>query len=102
MTALLPPKQLWHGDANVAGDLPQKKRRDVPALVKRHGRDASVGVAKLLVRAALANLCKAKLLQELDDLTRFENRNRTHRLANGNLLQTDELTFEFGVTVLEQ
>jgi hypothetical protein len=54
------------------------------------------------VRAALANLFKAKLLQELDNLTRFENRNRTHRLANGNLLQPDELTFEFGVTVLEQ
>ena len=44
------------GEADVFGDLPNEPRRNVTPAVIRNRRAAPIGMAKLFVRAALANL----------------------------------------------
>ena len=49
-------KELIGGEADVLDDLAEKIRRDVATRMKRNRRDATIGVTKLLVGAALTNL----------------------------------------------
>ena len=46
--------------------------------MKRYGSNASVGMAVLLVRASLADLCEPESLEQERDLAWFENRYVAH------------------------
>lgn len=59
--------------------------------MKRHRGDTAISVPKLLVRTPLAYLREAGLLKEFDDLARRKDRDCTHRSADSDLLQPDEL-----------
>jgi hypothetical protein len=65
------------------------------------GRGASVGMAKLLVRAALAHFDEAQRVQDCDYLSRPENRDARHSVHD-NGLRADEFRFELGLAVIEQ
>jgi hypothetical protein len=78
-------------EANVAGDLTQKSRRDVSALMYGNCGDATIGVPELLVRTALADFPKTQPLQTCHDLTRLEDRWLGHE-SRHNGLDADEFS----------
>jgi len=57
-----------------AAILRQQRGRDIAARVERHGGETAVGMSKLLVRAALADLFETVSLKQSDYLPRLENR----------------------------
>jgi len=63
---------------------------DVAATVKQDGRAATVCVAKLLVRAALADLDKAEGLETVYNFARLQNREPAH-VSTDDLLNTHAL-----------
>ena len=66
----LPTEQVVDGQADVARDFPEQRRRDVAPLVEWDRRGAPVCVAELLVRSALADLFEAERLEQPDDFLR--------------------------------
>ena len=87
---------------DVAADLAQQGGRDIASRVHRHGGYPPVGVAELLVRAALADLDKP---EPLDDLARLEDRDRAHGapgLGDEDRLRADELRLEGGLPILQE
>ena len=68
--------------------------------MNRHGSDATIGVAELFVRAALADLSEAQPLQPCHDLTRLEDRWLGHE-SHHDSLDADELRFKLGFAILE-
>src|SRR5450759_4375468 len=82
-------EQIIDGQTDVLGDLAQKNRREVAASVKRHRSRATIGVAKLLVRTALAHLGKTERQQNGNNLARLENRDARHS-GHDHGLRTDE------------
>ena len=54
-------EQLIDRQADVFGDLTKQCRRNVASLMKRYSRPATVGMAKLSVRASLADFYEPKL-----------------------------------------
>ena len=58
-------------ETNVFDDFAQKIRRDVSACVKWNGGNATIRVPELLVRSALADLCKAELREDADNFARL-------------------------------
>ena len=53
-------EKLFEGEVDILRDSAQQDRRYIPPLVEGDGGGAAVWVAKLLVRAALANLLEPK------------------------------------------
>jgi hypothetical protein len=51
----LGPQKFLRSHTNILNDLPQQRRRDIPALVEWNGGKASISVSKLLVRPSLTN-----------------------------------------------
>jgi hypothetical protein len=81
MPGLLPSEEFLDGQADVTGDLSQKRRRNVMPGVERNGCSASIGMAILAMRTALADFGEPQAFKQGRDLTRVENRNRSHRQA---------------------
>nr|WP_228350618.1 hypothetical protein [Rhodocaloribacter litoris] len=75
------PQQFLHGQSNIASNLPEQYRRNVPPLVERHRRHASIRVPELLVRTPLPYLYEAQSFEELDHFLGLEYRHRSHRYA---------------------
>lgn len=74
-----PPRQkLFDRHSNIARNLPQQRRRYVPATMIRHCRPTAIRVAKLHVRPALPNAGKAQTVRDSDYFARFENRSLGH------------------------
>ncbi len=73
--------QFLNCQTDVAGDLSEKRRCNVASFVQRNGRSASISMAVLNVRAALANGGKAETFKNAADLSRFKNGNGTHNQA---------------------
>ena len=95
--------QFFRGDLDITGDLPQQNRRDVAALMEGNRRATPIHVPKLLVRALLPTLLKTKCLEPRDDLHGLQHRQFAfrHVSAHLNRLRSDELRFQFRLTVLE-
>ena len=53
-------QEIFQGEADILGNLSKQRRRDVPALMERDGRPASVSVSVLSVGASLANFGEAQ------------------------------------------
>jgi len=87
-------------EANIACDLSEQRGRDVSALMNWHGSDATIGVAELFVRTALADLSEAQTLQPCHDLTSLEDRWLGHESRHDSL-DADELGFKLGFAILE-
>jgi len=89
---------------DITADLAQQGGRDITPGMHRHGRDAAVGVAELLVRATLADLDETQPLEAGDNLARLEDRDRAQgrRLSDENRLRPDELRLERGLAILDE
>jgi len=94
-------EQIIDVQADILGDLAQQNRREVAAGVKRHRGRATIGVAELLVRTALAHLGKPERQQNGNDLARLENRDARHS-GHDHGLRADEFGFELGLAIVEQ
>lgn len=68
--------------------------------MNRDGRGSTVGVAELLVGAALADFDEAQTREKRYDLTRLEDRDSGHLDDYG--VGPDELGLQLGFAVLEQ
>jgi len=66
-------------ETNIFDNLPQQKRRDITASVKRNGRASSIRVTILFMGAALTNFDKSHLFQNMGDLARLQYRQPSHR-----------------------
>jgi hypothetical protein len=66
-------------ETNVFDNLPQQKRRDITASVKRNGRASSIRVTILFMGAALTNFDKSHLFQNVSNLARLQYRQPSHR-----------------------
>jgi len=66
--------------SNILCDLPQKKRRNIPARMKRNRRATTVRMTILLVRTALADLDETKVFKNAGNFARFEHRNISHKV----------------------
>ena len=73
--------KFFGGQPNVAGDLAEQRRGDVSSLVHRNGRAASIGVAILHMRTALANVHETEAFEDAADFGRFEDGKRPHDQA---------------------
>ncbi len=73
--------EFLNGHADVTADFPQQRGRDVLAFVERDGRRAAVGMAELLVGAALADFDEFLGDEPVDDLARLEHRHVRHGYA---------------------
>jgi hypothetical protein len=93
--------ELLQCEANIACDLSEQRGRDVSALVNRNCSDATIGVAELFVRTALANLSEAQPLQPCHDLTRLEDR-WLGQESRHDSLDADELGFKLRFAIFEQ
>jgi hypothetical protein len=71
---LLTLEKLLQREADVARDLPQKRRRDVAPCMKWDRRSATIGVTVLPVRSALSNLSESELHEDRGDLARLQDR----------------------------
>ncbi len=100
--AITAGKQLVDRETDVAGDLPQQGRRDVAASVERNGGHAAVGMAELLVGAALADLGEAETLEQRDDLAGPQDRWFRHCSGNSDSLNTNEFCLEGLLAILEK
>lgn len=94
--------ELADRQADILGDLPQQRRRDIPARMKRHCRATTSGIAELLVRSALPHFDETRLNKNGGNLDRLQNGDVPHALRNRDVLDTDELRFELGIAVLEE
>ena len=70
--------------------------------MKRHRRSATIGVAKLPVRAALPNLRKPQSTEKCDDFARLEDGHAAHKSRYFDGLRTDEDAPEVRVSFLKQ
>jgi hypothetical protein len=66
------------GEADVAGDLPEQRRRYVSTGVKRHCCTPAVSMSELLVGAALTGLDEAAPFEQRDDLARLQDGDGPH------------------------
>jgi hypothetical protein len=74
-------QEIVNGHPYVFGDLSQKRRGYVAALMVWNGRLASIGVLELAVGAFLSNHRESMFLQNADYFTGFEHRNSTHQFT---------------------
>jgi len=71
-------EQLLDRETNVSRNLPQQRRRNVPAGMERNRRATAVGMAVLPVGSALADLCEAKAFEQGRDFAWLQDRKRPH------------------------
>ncbi len=90
----------WTSD--IAGNLAQQGRRDVPASVERHRRTAAVRMAVLAVGSSPANEGEAVTFQQALDVPRLQDRGRAHELRDLDGVGADKLRFEAGLAVFQQ
>lgn len=88
--------------ADVFGDLAEQDRGNVAALVARNRCATPIDIAKLFVGATLADFGKAQFDEDGDDFIGFEDGNVTHGSSDGDVLNPDELGFQFGFPVFQQ
>ena len=102
--AALRSDELGDRHPDVATDLAQQGGRDITPRMHGDGRDAAVGVAELLVRAALADLDEPEPLEAGDHLARLKDRDRAHgrQLGDEDGLRADELRLQRRLAVLEE
>lgn len=93
-------KELFKGKTNIFGNLPEKYWRNIPAVMKRNRCAAARGIAKLLVRATLADFDKAKMSKNSDDFGGFEDRNIPHFLGDGNVLNANKFGLQHRLSIL--
>ena len=93
-------KQLFQRHANIFGDLAKQDRRDIAAGMHWDGRRAAVGMAKLLVGAALAYFHETTPREKRDYLARFKDRNPGHLNDYG--VGSDKFGLQLWLTILEQ
>jgi DNA-binding transcriptional LysR family regulator len=89
-------------EADVSRNLAEETWRDVATRVVRDRCDPPVRMAELLVRSALANLCKSEADQDREHLARVEDRDVRHALRHANGVGSDELGLKARITVLKQ
>jgi hypothetical protein len=77
----LPTEKFLDGQPDVARDFAQERRRNVAPGMEGNGRSASVGMAVLTMRTALADFGEPQAFKQRHDLARAEDRNRSHRQA---------------------
>ena|ERR1700682_1101664 len=94
-------EQLLNGQTNVLGDLTQQVWGNVAPAVIWDGRSATIGMAELLVRTALAYFNKPQSVENRNDFARLEDRNAGH-LVDDYGLRSDKLGFELRVAVIEK
>ena len=70
--------------------------------MKRYRRPATVGMAKLSMRASLPDFREPQLPEKRHDLSMLENRWLRHALRHFDCLSPDELAFESGVAFLKE
>lgn len=73
--------EVFDGKPDVAGDLPQQGRSDVPSFVHGNGGASAIGMPVLDVRATLSNGDETLAFQKAANFRGFENRERTHDQA---------------------
>ena len=95
------PDKVVDGEADVAGDLPGQKWREIPARVGRDGGRAPIRMAEPLVGAALADFGKTERREDADDLARFEHRDCGHGRSHHDGLGADVVAFQLGLPVVE-
>jgi hypothetical protein len=74
-------EEFAYREADVTGDAAQQKGGDVTANMEGDGGCPAVCVSELLVGTLLAHLFETELLQNLDDLSRLQNRDISHGQA---------------------
>src|SRR5205823_5439463 len=84
------------GQPDIAGDLPQQRRRDVAAFVHWNGGAASVGMAILDVRTALAHIVETQPFEQATNFDGFKDGNRTHTQATAMLCVPTNSASNFG------
>ena len=99
---LLPAKQHLNVNVDVLRNFAQQNGRNILAFVKRYCSGASIAVPELFVRAFLARLKEAELLQMAHNLMRFKNRQATHFLSDCDLLSAYKLGLEMWLAIVEQ
>src|SRR5437016_454451 len=67
-----------------------------------HRGTATIGMAVLDVRAALAHRNKSESFKHAANLRRFKNRDVAHDSSNPDGLRADKLAFEFRLAIFEQ
>ena len=70
--------------------------------MKRHGCPSTVGMAKLSVRASLADFREPQLCEKRHDLARFEDRRFRHGLRHFDDLSPDEYALESRVPFFQK
>ena len=95
-------KKLVEGQPDILGDLAQQDRRNVTPLMEWNGGAPAVGMTKLFVRTALTNLDKPKRNQNGNDLRRLQDRDVSHPSSDCDILNSDELGFEYRLAILEK
>jgi hypothetical protein len=70
--------------------------------MKRYGRPATVGMAKLPVRAPLSDFREPQLCKKRHDLARFEDGRLRHGLRHFDGLSPDKHAFESGVALFKK
>jgi len=95
-------EQLIKREVNVFGDLTEQDRRDVSRLMKRYGGAATGSIAKLFMRATLADFREAESEKNGNDLGGLEDGNIAHRSSYGNVLNSNKLGLKSGFTVFKK
>lgn len=90
------------GHTDVLGDPQNDGRLDVTARVHRQRRGPAVGVARLLMGAAVADFDEPGVEDDADDLARGEGRDTPQRSGDLQRVGVDELGLELGLAVLEE
>lgn len=70
--------KFFRSQSDVAGDLAQQRRSDVPTFVQRDSSSATVSMAILNMGAALAHGDKPEALNNAANFGRFEDGKRAH------------------------
>jgi hypothetical protein len=94
-------EQLVHGQADVARDLPQQRRRNIATRMKRYG-GAAIRMTILTVGTALSGEGEAAPLQQSRDLAGLQDWDGAQGLPDLNHMRTDELRLELRFAVLQQ
>ena len=71
-------EEFVHRYSNIARNLPQEKRRDVPALVIGNCRAPAIRVAELAMRTPLSDKGEIQILENPHDLARLEDGRTGH------------------------
>lgn len=74
-------QELFNAQANIGRDLSEERWRNVATAMERNRGGSPIEVPELLVRAALPNLEEPERLEEGNNLSRLQNRERAQAQA---------------------